>query len=155
MGVVTCGEARSDTAIVAISLPLSCRNFLKQLLHRLVRYVVRKATEFGWRDVEAGVGHTAAFRDVGHLTSPGPIPLCSHLTSDSALDRRRTDGLPFVRLANAELVIRDDSAVIGENQELESDRGHRSVVHSDHLPLNLHRVVMSHWWLDPAKAIFS
>jgi hypothetical protein len=40
MGVVTCREVRSDAAIVAISLPSSCRNFLPQLLHQLVRYVV-------------------------------------------------------------------------------------------------------------------
>ena len=40
MGVVTCREARSDAAIMVIPLPLSCRNFLQQLLHRLVRYIV-------------------------------------------------------------------------------------------------------------------
>jgi hypothetical protein len=40
MGVVTCPEVRSDAAIVAISLPSSCRNFLLQLLHELVRCVV-------------------------------------------------------------------------------------------------------------------
>jgi len=40
MGVVACREVRSDAAIVAISLPSSCRNFLLQLLHQLVRYVV-------------------------------------------------------------------------------------------------------------------
>src|SRR5258708_28475148 len=40
MGVVTCREARSGAVVVAVSLPLSCRNFLQQLLHRLVRQVV-------------------------------------------------------------------------------------------------------------------
>jgi hypothetical protein len=40
MGVVTLPGARSDAAIMTISLPLSCRNFLQQLFHRLVRYVV-------------------------------------------------------------------------------------------------------------------
>jgi hypothetical protein len=40
MGAVTCRKARSGAVIVAISLPLSCSNFLQQRLHRLVRYVV-------------------------------------------------------------------------------------------------------------------
>lgn len=40
MGVVTCPEVRSDAAIVAISLPSSCWNFLLQPPHQLVRYVV-------------------------------------------------------------------------------------------------------------------
>ena len=38
MGVVTCREVRSEAAIVAISLPSSCRNFLLQLLHRTIAY---------------------------------------------------------------------------------------------------------------------
>ena len=40
MEVVTCREMRPGAVIVAIPLPLSCRNFLQQLLHQLVRYVV-------------------------------------------------------------------------------------------------------------------
>jgi hypothetical protein len=40
MGVVTCREVRSDAAVMAISPALSCRKFLQQLVHRLVRYVV-------------------------------------------------------------------------------------------------------------------
>jgi hypothetical protein len=40
MRAATCRQARSDAAIMAISLSFSCRNFLQQLLHRLVHYVV-------------------------------------------------------------------------------------------------------------------
>jgi hypothetical protein len=40
MGVVARRETRPGAVIVAISLPLSCRNFLQPLLHQLVRYVV-------------------------------------------------------------------------------------------------------------------
>jgi hypothetical protein len=40
MGVVARREMRPGAVIVAISLPLSCRNFLQPLLYQLVRYVV-------------------------------------------------------------------------------------------------------------------
>src|SRR5258708_3403497 len=39
-GVVTCGEARAGAVVEVVSLPLSCTNFLQQLVHRRVRPVV-------------------------------------------------------------------------------------------------------------------
>src|SRR5580700_5280076 len=88
----------------------------------------------------------------------GPGDLPAETVVHIPIDRWRPDGLPFVRLAKLaddELVIRDDSAVVGENQELESDRGHRAVVYIDHLPLNLHGVVMGRRWPGPAEAVLS
>ena len=101
----------------------------------------------GGADVGVDVGSWCLFQDL----QVSPRQFTKPCDEDAVTARWQAVG----RLADDELVIRDDPTVGGENQELESDRGHRVVIRIDHFPLNLHRVVMGHRWPGPAEAVLS